>query len=274
MAAKPKYFRQFSTHWEATQVLPEGSRDQELFELARNIENARRERTHALAVQISRDLYAERLTLAYENSWMTAFGITFTKDPKPGFDVHMKTSLWTDVQFDPRDFAGMPEDAEVIGERLIAATEEGVRKLEEIEGFPADIIRSSCETYRGNNYVTHYGTKKGSIDGTPLKTRLDVFVSPLSTRRDLCVLHRGKPLLSTTVTVHEQVDWTLALALHSVELNGQTLIYRPISPEQLDWWHKVSPKSGNHPLHQPVEIDLNAFPDALAFMAEMGWIAA
>ncbi len=274
MAAKPKYFRAFDTNWDIELVLPEGSKDEELRAHAKQIEDTRRERTLALAVQISRDLFAERLTLAYDNCWITDFGITFATDPKSDFDLHMKTSLWADVQFDPRDFLSLPDDAEIIGQRLIAATEEGVQKLEDIKGFPADIIRSSCETFRQNNFVTHYGTKKGSVEGTPLKARLDVFVDPLTTRRDLCILYRGKPLLSTTVTHFDQVDWTLALALNSVEIKGHTLTYRPISQEQLDWWHEVTPKAGNHPLHQPVEIDLNEFSDALALMVEKGWIAA
>lgn len=274
MVSKPKYFRQFNTHWDLTEVLPEGSRDPDLIALGQKIENAHRERTLALTVQVSRDLYAERLTLPSDTSWITTFGISFASDPKPGFDVHMDTSIWADVLFDPRDFLTLPDSPEVIGERLIAATEEGVSKLEAFPDFPADLIRSSCETFRGNNFVTHYGTKKGRIEGTPLKTRLDVFVDPFTTRRDLCVLYRGKPLLSTTVTHFDQVDWTLALSLNSVELKGKTLTYRPISQDQLDWWHKVSPKTGQHPLHQPVEIDLRAFPDVCALMFEKGWIEA
>ena len=272
MAAKPKYFRGFDTYWNTEDVLPEGSKDERLLALARQIEDTRRERALALSVQISRDLYEVRLTLASGKSWIRSFGITFATNPRPGFEVQVDASLWTDVKFDPRDFLNMPDDPEIIGERLIAATEEGVRKLKEYEGFPADLILSSCETYRQNNYVTHYGTKKGSIEGTPLKTRLDVFVDPLTTRRDLCVLHRGKPLLSTTVSHLDEVDWTSALALHSVELNGETLTYRPISQEQLDWWHKVIGPRANNPFFQPVQIDLKEFPGALAQMRDKGWI--
>ncbi|MEM9425491.1 MAG: hypothetical protein AAGA06_02215 [Pseudomonadota bacterium] len=272
MAPKPKYFRQFHTHWEPTEVLPEGSRDPELVALGQEIENTCRERTLALTVQVSRDLYAKRRTLPSDTSWITTFGISFASDPKPGFDVHMGTSIWADVLFDPRDFLTLPDSPEVIGERLIAATEEGVSKLEAFPDFPADLIRSSCETFRGNNYVTHYGTKKGRIEGTPLKTRLDVFVDPLTTRRDLCVLYRGKPLLSTTVTHFDQVDWTLALSLNSVELKGQTLTYRPVSQDHLDWWHKVSPKTGLHPLFQPVDVDLTEFQSAYVQMRDKGWV--
>lgn len=272
MAAKPKYFREFATYWEITDVLPEGRRDTALVALGKKIEDIRRERTVALTTQITRDLFAERLTLASGKSWITIFGICFATHPKPGFDVNMDTGIWTDVQFDPRDFLSLPEDPELIGERLIAATLEGVSKVEGFESFPSALIRSSCETFRKNNYVTHYGTRKGKIEGTPLKTRLDVFVDPLKTRRDLCVLYRGKPLLSTTVTQLDQVDWTLALALNSVEIKGHTLTNRPISQEELDWWREVTPRAGNHPLHQPVNIDLNEFPHALALMIEKGWI--
>ncbi|MEL7149767.1 MAG: hypothetical protein AAGK71_03485 [Pseudomonadota bacterium] len=272
MAPKPKYFRAFDTSWEMTDVLPEGSEDKELVALGQKIETVRRERTVALTTQVSRDLYAERRTLASGNTWLTGFGISFATHPKPGLDVQADASLWTDVQFDPRDFLDMSDDPEIIGERLIAATEDGVGKLAEFEGFPADLIRASCETFRENNYVTHFGTKKGVIEGTPLKVRLDVFIDPLTTRRDLCVLYRGKPLLSTAVTQLDQVDWNLALSLSSLELTNKTLTYRPISQEQLEWWHQVSPRAGAHPLYQPVDIDLTAFPDALETMIDKGWI--
>lgn len=274
MAGKPRYFRAFGTCWNVEDVLPEGTRDSDLVALAKQIEDVHRQRTLALTTQVSRDLFAERLNLPCGEDWITACGISLAADPKPGYDVNADASLWTEVQFDPREFLTLPSDPEVIGERLIAATEEGLTKLEEFQSFPSEVIRASCETFRTNNYVAHYGTKKGKIEGTPLQTRLDVFVDPLVTRRDLCVLYRGKPLLSTTVTHIDQVDWTLALALNSVELSGHTLTYRPISQEQLDWWHKVTPKAGNHPLHQPVEIDLGGFPDALALMVEKDWTTA
>ena len=274
MAAKPRLFRAFETYWNVEDVLPEGSRDTTLTALAKQIEDMRRQRTLALTAQVSGDLFAERLNLPSGDGWITAFGISFASNPKLGFDVNVDNSLWADVPFDPRDFLTLPNDPEMIGERLIAATEAGLEKLDKFPNFPADTIRSSCDAFRRNSYVTHCGTKKGGIEGTPLKTRLDVFVDPLTTRRDLCVLYRGKPLFSTTVTQIDQVDWTLSLALNSVELSGHTLTYRPISQDQLDWWHKVTPEAGKHPLHQPVEIDLGRFPDALALMVEKGWTTA
>lgn len=273
MLSSSKYFQHFSFEWDPDDVLVAEVDEPERQAVARRIHAALQERTLALTTHVQRDLFAERLVLDRTPTKSNGFTIHLTRNPRPGTRMESDHSIWTDVEFDPHDFLDWPQDPDVIGERLISLAQDAVSRLEAVDGFPADLVRNSFKSFRDNNHVTHYGTRKGVIDGTPLKVRMDVFIDALTTRRDLCVLYRGTPLLSTTVNLHPQVDWSLAVAMNSVELAGTTLTYRPISEDKLAWWRKTIGAKAEHPLYLPVEIDLSAFPSALEKMREKGWIA-
>lgn len=274
MPLTSKFFRNVVVQWEISDVLPDGSEDPDLKARARAINAAIDQRWLALTTCIEQDLFAQRIEILNDKKKRLAgFGINLTASPAPGYQLWMDTSLSADVGFDCATLLDWPRDPAVAGERLIDLMQQGLEKLATFADFPVDLVRESCEKFRDRNYVTHLSTVKGSVDGTPLKARIDVSIDPFTTKRHLTILHRGKPLFSTLVTEHDEVDWVLAPALSSLEIHDDTLVYRPMGEKELEWWRKTLPRPA-HPLQLPVTVDLTAFPEARALMLDKGWIKA
>ncbi len=270
MPLSSKYTRDFVFQWEINDILPEGSRDPELLALCRKIDTSFKEICYPLSECIAQALFAERLQVFHEGKLISNFGLNFTKHPRPEYEIWMKTSVWADVQFDPAEILSMPSDEMAIGASLLALTLEGIEKLEKFDGFPSDVVRGACHSFSKGNFATKTATRTVKIDGTALRAKIEVIVDARHTRRHLTVSYRGEDLLSTVLSTHIGVDWTLAHDFHSIALEGKEIVLRTLSDEEHDWWQEVM--DGTHPLQDPVRVTLDDFPDARAFIVGKGWI--
>ncbi|NNE79436.1 MAG: hypothetical protein HKN18_04105 [Silicimonas sp.] len=113
-----------------------------------------------------------------------------------------------------------------------------------------------------------FSPKPTTIKGTKLNGRVDTYIDAISLRRDLTVSYRGKELLTKEICRFDRIDVANAANHHSIELNHRTLTFRPLEQDEYEWWLNMS---GPYAIRDPVDLNLNEFPDALQFIIEKGW---
>ena len=273
MAPNSKYFYNFDIDWNVEDVIPSGSREASLREKARRIEKLRLERVYGFTSFMKTWLYRKRLPrLETDGRKLNAFVFRMTRAPEPGFRFETGVTVCADVACDPEKLLEPSKDHRFEGEKLIALSKQGLGRLSAIEGFPTNHVIEACDAYRERDFTTRIYSLDGNVEGAPLKYRIDVIIDAVSTKRICTIFPRGKEMLSTTLNEIDEVNWSLTDAFHGVELQEDVLICRPRSVDENLYWAGVLSRPFNHPLHDPIEIDLNGFPEVREFMVEKGWI--
>lgn len=262
-------FLGFGINWDLEWDLLNSKDDEAAIQEAREVDKKLSERSLAIFYHIERALKAVRCHHLTNGRTIKHSAILLTKNPSDVLDVHMDTSLFADVAYDPVEFSDLPDDHRVIGEAWLECIEEGLGILSKYPDYPVEVVRTACNTFRENDYTLKlFSPKPTTITGTKLKGRIDTYIDAISLRRDLTVAYRGKELLTKTISRFDRIDVANSAEHNSIELNGRTLTFRPLSQDEYDWWLEIS---GPYDFRDPVDLDLNEFPEALAFVVEKGW---
>lgn len=156
----------------------------------------------------------------------------------------------------------MPKDKDKVGKLYLSFVEEALVRLQTIDGFPVDVIRSACAEFRKNGYSLPFKAGESMIPGTRLKGRIGVVASPVSTIRYLTVLYRNKPMIQTIISKSEKKDTYFSKHFAGFDLKGTVLTV-------IGGHENIV--SGEFVIPQ-VKMDLADYPDVAKLMREKGWL--
>lgn len=157
----------------------------------------------------------------------------------------------------------------MIGEAWGNGIEQGLSVLSTYPGYTTEVMRAACDAFRKNDYTFKlFSPKPTTINGTKLKGRVDTYIDAISLRRNLTISYRGNELLAKEIAHFNRIDVVNAANHHSIILNLRTLTFRPLEQEEYDWRLNMS---GPYAIRDPVDLNLNDFPDVLQLIIEKGW---
>lgn len=261
-------FLSFGLKWNLDWELKNAEGDEAALQEIREIDLKLSERSIAIVYHIEEALKSARCLHLTNGRRIKHSTISLAQSPRKALDIWMDSHLIADVAYDPKKFFELPNDKKLIGEAWIDCIEEGLKTLSKYPNYPSKIILAACDTFRENDYTLMLFSRTATINGTKLKGRIDTYIDAISLRRDLTVSYRGKELFTKTISQFDRIDVANSACHHSIELNNRTLTFRPMSQEEHEWWLKIS---GPYAIRDPIDLDLNNFPETLEFIIEKGW---
>lgn len=167
--------------------------------------------------------------------------------------------LYVDVDFAPDDLFNLGSDKKEVGERTIALVEEALSKLQSVSGFPIDVIRDGCETFRRNDYTRYWKFYQTKIPGTKIQCEIEMEASGAETKRIFTASYRGKILMKEQISEINRPDFSFEKLKDDIVLEDHILLIKPKL-----WPREVEEQADNPQLYYTdTRIDLKNYPKML-----------
>ena len=257
-----KYLKEFGFYWDIPELLEENvvrtSEEQNtLIKLDDAVSN-----TIILTSYIEQELRVSKVQVGVPPLIWAEIKLKKAAKAKPYFfaPIPSHPGVIVDIPYDPLDLLNLPEDKDYIGELYIGWVEEALSKLKSIPGFPYDIIREACETFRSNKYTYAFMAGEKMIPGTRIKGRIWVVSSGLGTQRQFEALYRNKRLFIEKISEVRNVETVVSGRFDGFDFEDGVVAIRgdkyALHPEKV----------------KPILIDFRKYPEAFELMREKGWV--